>query len=35
MDQKKALTGEVSKRYQKAGKKDKSIILDELVKTTG
>ena len=35
MEQKKALTREVSKRYQKAGKKEKTIILDELVKNTG
>jgi hypothetical protein len=35
MQQKKALTREVSKRYQQAGKKDKTIILDELVKNTG
>jgi hypothetical protein len=35
MQEKKALTGEVSKRYQKAGKKEKTLILDELVKTTG
>ena len=32
---KKALTREVSKRYQKAGKKEKTIILDELVRNTG
>jgi hypothetical protein len=35
MQEKKALTREVSKRYQKAGKKEKTLILDELVKTTG
>jgi hypothetical protein len=35
MQEKKALTREVSKRYQKAGKKEKTAILDELVKTTG
>jgi hypothetical protein len=35
MQEKKALTNEVSKRYRKAGKKEKSLILDELVKTTG
>ena|GEM_PF-6318528 len=35
MREKKALTREVSKRYQKAGKKEKAAILDELVKTTG
>ena len=35
MQEKKALTREVSKRYQKAQKKEKSKILDELVKTTG
>jgi IS30 family transposase len=35
MHEKKALTREVSKRYQKAGKKEKTNILDELVKTTG
>jgi hypothetical protein len=32
---KKALTREVSKRYQKAQKKEKTVILNELVKTTG
>jgi len=35
MQEKKALTREVSKRYQKAGKKEKTEILNELVKTTG
>ena len=35
MHEKKALTREVSKRYQKAEKKEKTKILDELVKTTG
>ena len=35
MHEKKALTREVGKRYQKAGKKEKTKILDELVKTTG
>jgi hypothetical protein len=35
MKEKKALTREVSKRYQQAGKKEKTKILDELVKTTG
>jgi hypothetical protein len=35
MQQKKALTREVSKRYQQAGKKEKTAILDELVKITG
>ena len=35
MQEKKALTGEISKRYQKAKKKEKTRILDELVKTTG
>ena len=35
MKEKKALTREVSKRYQKAGKKEKSLILNELVETTG
>jgi len=35
MKEKKALTGEISKRYQKARKKEKTRILDELVKTTG
>ena len=34
MHEKKALTREVSKRYQQAQKKEKSKILDELVKTT-
>ncbi|MDR2941482.1 MAG: hypothetical protein LBV17_02705 [Treponema sp.] len=32
--EKKALTREISKRYQKTGKKEKTGILDELVKTT-
>ena len=35
MGQKKALTREVSKRYQKAGKKEKTIILNEFVENTG
>jgi hypothetical protein len=35
MQEKQALTREISKRYQKAGKKEKAAILDELVKTTG
>jgi hypothetical protein len=35
MQEKKAITGEVSKRYQKAEKKEKTLILDELVKTSG
>jgi hypothetical protein len=35
MQEKKALTREVSKRYQKAGKKEKTVILNELVKTSG
>jgi len=35
MQEKKALTNEISKRYQKAGKKEKTEILNELVKTTG
>jgi hypothetical protein len=35
MKEKKALTREISKRYQKAQKKEKSEILNELVKTTG
>ena len=35
MQEKKAFTGEISKRYQKAKKKEKTRILDELVKTTG
>jgi hypothetical protein len=35
MQEKKALTGEISKRYQKAEKKEKTEILNELVKTTG
>jgi len=35
MQEKKALTGEISKRYQKAQKKEKAGILNELVKTTG
>ena len=33
MHEKKALAREVSKRYQKAGRKEKTRILDELVKT--
>jgi hypothetical protein len=35
MREKKALSGEISKRYQKAEKKEKTEILNELVKTTG
>jgi hypothetical protein len=35
MLEKKALTREISKRYQKAQKKEKTGILNELVKTTG
>jgi len=35
MQEKKALTMEVSKRYQQSGKKEKTGILNELVKTTG
>ena len=35
MQEKKSLTREVSKRYQQAGKKEKTRILDEVVKTTG
>jgi len=35
MQEKKALTNEISKRYQKAEKKEKTEILNELVKTTG
>jgi len=35
MQEKKALAREISKRYQKAGKKEKTGILDELIKTTG
>jgi len=35
MQEKKALTREISKWYQQAQKKEKSKILDELVKTTG
>ncbi|MDR1858809.1 MAG: hypothetical protein LBQ69_05010 [Treponema sp.] len=34
MHEKKALAREASKRYQKAGRKDKTRILDELAKTT-
>jgi len=34
MQEKKALTREISKRYQQAGKKEKTRILDELVETT-
>jgi hypothetical protein len=35
MKQKQALTQAIKKRYQKANKKDKSKILDELIATTG
>jgi hypothetical protein len=35
MSEKNALTREISKRYQKSGKKEKTLILDEFVKTTG
>ena len=35
MQEKKALTREVSKRYRKVGKKEKTVILEELVKNTG
>ena len=35
MQEKKSLTREISKRYQQAGKKEKTRILDEVVKTTG
>jgi hypothetical protein len=35
MQEKKAITREISKRYQKAEKKEKTRILDEMVKTTG
>jgi len=35
MQEKKALTREASKRYQQAGKKQKTKILDELVENTG
>jgi hypothetical protein len=35
MKDKKKLTGVLSKRYQKAGKKDKTKILDEFVETAG
>jgi len=35
MQEKKSLTREISKRYQQAGKKEKTKILDEVVKTTG
>jgi len=35
MQEKKSLTREISKRYQKAEKKEKTGILNELVKTTG
>jgi len=34
MQEKKALASEVSKRYQKAGKKERMKILDEFVKNT-
>jgi hypothetical protein len=35
MRERKALTREVSARYRKAGKKDKTVILNEFVKNTG
>jgi ribosome modulation factor len=35
MQEKKVFTQEISKRYQKAGKQEKTSILNELVKTTG
>jgi len=35
MQEKKSLTREISKRYQKAEKKEKTYIINELVKTTG
>jgi len=35
MLEKKALTREISKQYQKAEKKEKIVILNKLVKTTG
>jgi hypothetical protein len=35
MSERNALTREISKRYQKVGKKEKTLILDEFVKTTG
>jgi hypothetical protein len=35
MQEKKALTAEISKRYQKAAKKEKTGILNELIKNTG
>jgi len=35
VQEKKALTREISKKYQKARKKEKTQILNELVKTTG
>jgi L-fucose mutarotase/ribose pyranase (RbsD/FucU family) len=35
MQHKKALEREVSKRYQQAKKKEKTTILDEMVKITG
>ena len=35
MKEKQALTREVSKRYQQAGKKEKTKILDEFTENTG
>ncbi|RKX77005.1 MAG: transposase, partial [Candidatus Omnitrophota bacterium] len=34
MEQKKAVTNEIAKRYQKASKKQKGVILDEIVEIT-
>jgi hypothetical protein len=35
MQEKKAVTRQVRSRYKKAGRKEKSVILDEFIKTTG
>jgi hypothetical protein len=35
MQEKKAVARQVRSRYQKAGRKEKSAILDEFIKTTG
>ena len=35
MKEKQAVTGQVRERYRKASKKEKKVILNELVQTTG
>jgi hypothetical protein len=35
MNEKKAVAAQVRSRYRKAGRKEKSVILDEFIKTTG